>query len=292
MKLAVVTLLACASLAYGRSFNFEEQLEDITAYGYLTKYGIPRAEEIRRIEEKEIAQSRIVGGSPSSVGQFPYQAGLLITLPQGIGACGGSLLSSRKVLTAAHCWWDGINQASGFLVVLGSNRLFSGGVRLETRDIVMHGSWNPFIVRNDIAMIRLPSDVSFTNNINVIALPSGSQLNLDFVGERAIASGFGRTRDGVNGDGSLNHVTLDVITNNVCSRTYRFIIQSSNLCTSGANGRSTCHGDSGGPLVATRNNRPLLIGVTSFGHRDGCQVGHPAAFARVTSYDAWIRSNL
>ncbi|XP_037293538.1 collagenase-like [Manduca sexta] len=292
MKLAVVTLLACASLAYGRSFNFEEQLEDITAYGYLTKYGIPRAEEIRRMEEEEIAQSRIVGGSASSVGQFPYQAGLLITLPQGTAACGGSLLSNRRVLTAAHCWWDGQNQASRFLVVLGSNRLFSGGVRLETRDIVMHGSWNPNLVRNDIAMIRLPSNVGFNNNINVIALPSGSQLNLNFAGERAIASGFGRTRDGVNGDGSLNHVTLDVIANNVCSRTFPLLIQSSNICTSGANGRSTCHGDSGGPLAATRNNRPLLIGVTSFGHRDGCQRGHPAAFARVTFYDAWIRRNL
>ncbi|KAG6450183.1 hypothetical protein O3G_MSEX006436 [Manduca sexta] len=291
MKLAVVTLLACASLAYGRSFDFEEQLEDITAYGYLTKYGIPRAEEIRRAEEEEIAQSRIVGGSASYVGQFPYQAGLLISLPGGTGACGGSLLSNNRVLTAAHCWWDGINQASSFVVVLGSNHLFSGGVRLETRDIVMHGSWNPSRVRNDIAMIRLPSNVALTHNINVIALPSGSQLNQNFAGERAIASGFGRTRDGVNIDGSLNHVTLDVIRNNVCSRTFR-LIQSSNICTSGANGRSTCRGDSGGPLAATRNNMPLLIGVTSFGHRDGCQRGHPAAYARVTSFDAWIRRNL
>ncbi|XP_037293540.1 collagenase-like [Manduca sexta] len=291
MKLAVKTILVSATIVSSRSLDYEDLL-DITAFGYLEKVGIPRPESIRQAEKAELAGGfRIVGGSASNLGQFPYQVSLVIHLPAHKAVCGDSLLNNRRLLTATHCWWDGINQASRFLVVLGSNRLFSGGVRLETRDIVMHGSWNPNLVRNDIAMIRLPSNVGFNNNINVIALPSGSQLNLNFAGERSIASGSGRTRDDVNIDGSLNHVTLDVITNNVCSRTFR-LIQSSNICTSDANGRSTRHGASGGPLAATRNNRPLLIGVTSFGYRDGCQRGHPAAFTRVTYYDAWIRRNL
>ncbi|CAH0625519.1 unnamed protein product [Chrysodeixis includens] len=295
MKLALA-LLALTAVTSARNINLEDviDLEDITSYDYLVKRGQPLLERIRKAEEEEDKQSRIVGGSSSSLGQFPYQAGLVIALPNGQAACGGSLLNNRRVLTAAHCWFDGRNQARQFTVVLGSIRLFSGGVRLSTSNVVMHGSWNPNLARNDIAIINLPSNVGFNNNIAPIALPSGSQLNENFAGNNAVASGFGHTRDGgsISSSQSLSHVTLPVITNNECRASFPLIIQSSNICTSGANGRSTCQGDSGGPLVVNRNNRPILIGVTSFGSDRGCQVGAPAAFARVTSYVSWINSRL
>ena len=44
--------------------------------------------------------NRITGGSLASRGQFPWQVGLIIN---GGSFCGGSLISSRWVLTAAHC---------------------------------------------------------------------------------------------------------------------------------------------------------------------------------------------
>ncbi|KAH9630550.1 hypothetical protein HF086_018466 [Spodoptera exigua] len=303
MRFLALTLLALAAVASAKNINVEDaiDLEDITAYGYLAKIGKPLADEIRKAEE-EASASRIVGGSASSLGQFPYQAGLLADFSQGQGVCGGSLLRANRVLTAAHCWFDGQNQAWRFTVVLGSVRLFSGGTRVTSSNVVMHGSWNPSLIRNDVAMIRLNSNVGLSNNIAVIALPSGSQLNENFAGENAIASGFGRTSDGkyfnlfrragISTNQFLSHVTLPVITNAVCRSSFPLIIQDSNICTSGAGGRSTCQGDSGGPLVVTRNSRPLLIGVTSFGSARGCQVGSPAAFARVTSYISWINGQL
>nr|ADT80821.1 serine protease 51 [Mamestra configurata] len=294
MKFLAVTLLALVAVASARNVNLEDviDLEDITAYDYYRKIGVPLAEKIRQAEEEaDRNPSRIVGGSTSSLGQFPYQAGLIATLSSGQGVCGGSLLNSRRVLTAAHCWFDGRNQASRFTVVLGSVRLFSGGTRLNTASVAMHGSWNPNQIRNDIAMITLPSAVSTSGNIAPIALPSGNELNNQFNGATAVASGFGLTRDGGSVSGSLSHVNLPVITNAVCRQSFS-IIQSSNICTSGANGRSTCQGDSGGPLVVTSNNRRILIGVTSFGSDRGCQVGFPAAFARVTSFISWINQRL
>lgn len=64
----VFLVLALATLAYA---NVEPSLEGNTAYGYIQNYAIPLAEKIRKAEEQ--MSQRIVGGSPSSAGQFPYQ---------------------------------------------------------------------------------------------------------------------------------------------------------------------------------------------------------------------------
>ncbi|XP_050550406.1 brachyurin-like [Spodoptera frugiperda] len=295
MKFLALALLALAAVATAKNIFVEDviDLEDITAYGYLAKVGKPLADKIR-VAEEEASASRIVGGQASSLGQFPYQAGLLADFSLGQGVCGGSLIKANSVLTAAHCWFDGQNQAWRFTVVLGSIRLFSGGTRVLSSNVVMHGSWTPNLIRNDVAVIKLSSNVALSDTIAVIALPSGSQLNENFAGENAVASGFGRTVDGagITVNQFLSHVTLPVITNIACRASFPLIVQDSNICTSGAGGRSTCQGDSGGPLVVTRNNSPLLIGVTSFGSARGCQVGSPAAFARVTSFMSWINGQL
>jgi secreted trypsin-like serine protease len=54
-----------------------------------------------------------------------------------------------------------------------------------------------------------------------------------------------------------------------------------------------CHmscpqGDSGGPLVYEISGVPNIVGVVSFGHASGCEVGWPAVYSRVTAYLSWI----
>nr|XP_037877494.1 serine protease 3-like [Bombyx mori] len=70
------------------------------------------------------------------------------------------------------------------------------------------------------------------------------------------------------------------------------VIIASTLCVDGSNGRSTCSGDSGGPLTIGSGGSRQLIGITSFGSAQGCQRGHPAGFARVTSFNSWIRARI
>jgi len=48
-------------------------------------------------------EPKIVGGHDASIAQYPWQAAVFI---DGVQECGGSLLTSRIVLTAAHCVFD------------------------------------------------------------------------------------------------------------------------------------------------------------------------------------------
>lgn len=67
MKLLLITFLLAVTA-------FAEEIEN-PAFGYLEKYGVPHAERIRVAEEAyhSSPESRIVGGVPAALGQYPYQ---------------------------------------------------------------------------------------------------------------------------------------------------------------------------------------------------------------------------
>ncbi|XP_050677510.1 brachyurin-like isoform X3 [Leptidea sinapis] len=299
MKVLAALLFALIPLAFAEDILENSDIPSYnTAYGYLSRFGIPEAERIRKAEEQMTnnADSRIAGGSLSTLGQFPYQAGLISDIIglSGNGVCGGSLLSARSVVTAAHCWFDGINRAWRFTVVLGSVTLFHGGTRIQTTFVRTHPSWFPLLVRNDVAVIDLLQAVQFSATISPISLPTPQEAQETFTGYQAIASGYGLTGDDheLTNQQHLSHVTLTVISNEICSIAFPSVLQNSNICTSGRGGASTCRGDSGGPLVAEVAKRPILIGIVSFGITFGCEIGYPAAYARVTSFLDFINGEI
>ena len=63
------------------------------------------------------AADRIVNGNPADANEYPWQVGL----KNGASStyCGGTLVSSCHVLTAAHCFDSGIS--SNLAVALGDN---------------------------------------------------------------------------------------------------------------------------------------------------------------------------
>nr|ANS56506.1 chymotrypsin-like serine protease 1 [Antheraea yamamai] len=267
--------------------------EHVSVFDYHRQIGIKEASRIKQFEETTSVASgqRIVGGSVTDILNIPYQVGLLIDVGFGQSVCGGSILSTTRIVTAAHCQHDGVITAIRHTVVAGTNILFSGGTRIVSSDITMHPEWNPNTAANDIAVLRI-SPLTFGNSIQSIALPSGDEINNNFIGWIALASGFGRTADGatIGPNQRLSSVNLPIIGNDACAAIYGPIIQSGIICTSGDGGRGTCQGDSGGPLAATISGRRVLIGVISFTARAGCMAGFPAGYSRVTSYVSWILS--
>ncbi|XP_026730236.1 brachyurin-like [Trichoplusia ni] len=284
LLISVVYLALATTVSADETFDINDAV-----YNYHARIGIPEA---NRIRESENRQNKVVGGSITDVKYVPYQAGLVIEIiPSFTSVCGGSLISATRVLTAAHCKNDGFITASIFTVVLGSNTLFRGGLRIVTNDVVIHPRWDPRIVANDIAVIRI-NPVCFTDVIQPINLPSVRDIFNDFVDYNAVVSGYGITADGsfVSDNQVISSVTVPVITNNECRAFYANFITSSIICTSGAGGKGACRGDSGGPLAATIADKPVLIGLSSFGSSISCSQGFPSAFTRITSFVTWIHT--
>ncbi|XP_050360310.1 collagenase-like [Nymphalis io] len=263
---------------------------------YHADIGITEATRIRNAEAaQDFDGGRIVGGQVARLGAHPHLGGLVIALTTGqTSVCGSSLLSNTRLVTAAHCWRSRSFQGRQITVVLGSTRLFSGGHRVNTNNVQMHGSYNMNTLVNDVAIITIPR-VAYNNNIRNIALPTGLLLNFNYAGERAVAAGFGRSSDSAAGNNNQDQrqVTLTVIENFECANIYgTSSVVGSTLCTSGQGRVGVCVGDSGGPLVFTFSGVRYLIGVTSFVSTRGCEVGLPAGYARVTSFASWIRARL
>lgn len=273
--------------AYGESSD--------TFIGWHERVGIKQAQQIKYEENMRILNP-IVGGAAAPVNHHPYLAGLLVdviglSLPT---ACGGSLLNANRVLTAAHCWFDGRFQAVRFTVVLGSQFLFHGGVRMQASAIAVHPRYDFRTFANDIAMLYLPTRVQFSSAIQPIALPHGSLINADYTGRWMTAAGYGRYSDLTtpSTDAMARNVFLEAISLDRCRKYYGNIVLDSNVCTSGIGGVGICQGDSGGPLTVNYMGKDVVVGVSSFVARDGCELGFPSAFARVSSYIDWIQVQL
>ncbi|CAG9583265.1 unnamed protein product [Danaus chrysippus] len=211
----------------------EDFFGDINPLNYHTNFGIPKAKALLRdVLHKKIIISEITGGEITRIQDVPYQAGLIIHLSELItSVCGGSLISSTRVLTAAHCYDDGVKVTISYTVVLGTMNLFKGGRRIDTDQVTVHPMWNPTISENDLAILHIPK--------------------IKFSGLK------------ITSDQYLSSVSLTIISNEECAAVYPEIIQDSHVCTIGNNTASTCHGDSGGPLAVKIHGKSILVGGKS-----------------------------
>lgn len=206
----------------------------------------------------------------------------------------GSLISPRSVLTAAHCPIDTQNTQ----VVLGAHQLTAAEPNqqrqtVEPANYRIHAQYNPSNLNNDIAILILPVAATLIHpQIQTIAFPGAGDTQ-QFTGEVATVSGWGRIADGSTATSThLRSVTNTIITNAVCAQTFgTAVVIGSTICTATTGGRGACNGDSGGPLTVDRAGSRQLVGVVSFGAAAGCEMGHPAGFARVTSFRPWIIAN-
>ena len=172
--------------------------------------------------------------------------------------CGGTLISSTHVLTAAHCT-DG-SAASSIRVILGEHNIADSDFnRVDVAEIINHPNYDSRTTDNDYAILRLANPVTFTNEVSPACLPA--DLSATYTGVLATVTGWGTLSSGGSQPTVLQEVDVTVTSNEVCNNAYGSI--TANMICAADSGKDSCQGDSGGPLIAAENGRQALVRTLS-----------------------------
>ncbi|MEO8840063.1 MAG: trypsin-like serine protease [Kofleriaceae bacterium] len=227
--------------------------------------------------------SPIVGGTPTTVGQYPNVVSIDAGSGMNQGLCTGTLITPDWVLTAAHCVLPselGVTTQAAVTATIkvhvGTVSDFSGGTVYTAQDSMPDPAFNiNAIGSHDSGLIHLSMPVTGVQpaplNFDPAAAPIGITVTM---------VGFGLT-SGTGNSAGIEHVVDQ--TSVACTS-----MEGSDanlLCFSQVNGKGKCNGDSGGPSFAMIGGRLVEVGITSFGDQTCSQYG---ADTRVDAEKAFI----
>ncbi|CAG7838479.1 unnamed protein product [Allacma fusca] len=230
----------------------------------------------------------IIGGEVAVEGQFPHQVALFDNL-LGIKffSCGGSIISSKYVITAAHCV---VGQLPSLMYIrAGEQDLLvksENEQELRALTLIPHPNFDYNDYSNDIAIIEINGEFEFNENVQPIALPPlGEEVS---EGTNCRVSGWGTTIEGGPVARQLHYVDVPYVSDETCADLYANDnpVISSMLCA-GIKGKDACQGDSGGPMIC---NNGTLDGVVSWGI--GCALeGYPGVYTQVSHFREFIHEH-
>ncbi|XP_071770425.2 trypsin-like [Centroberyx gerrardi] len=221
--------------------------------------------------------SKIVGGYECPKHSVPYQ----VYLSAGNYVCGGTLLSSEWVLSAAHC-----KTKPSLKVYLG---LHNHRVAEKTRQLIMstkvirHPDYNSRCHDNDIMLIKLSRPAILNSYVRPATLPTKCARD----GTMCRISGWGRLLPSKESlSDKLQCLDAPLLSDNTCCNAYRQLFTKNMICAGFLKGgKDSCKGDSGGPMVCGGE----IQGVVSWGR--GCaQRNYPGVYTKVCNYISWIKN--
>jgi len=239
--------------------------------------------------------SRIIGGKDAVKNSWPF---IVALLNRGHQFCGGSLLDSTHILTAAHCVahmdsWD----VARLEVALGMHTLRPidpAALRKKVRRVTRHKGFDSRTLYNDIALLTLDSPIQFSSTMSPVCLPNSATSD-KYANQEAAVIGWGAIKEGGSQPSVLQQVTVRIQTNDECKKNYGNDapggIVDHFLCAANP-GRDSCSGDSGGPLIVQNGpgSQWVQAGIVSWGI--GCGLApYPGVYTRVTSFMQWINKN-
>ncbi|XP_060647029.1 chymase-like [Drosophila nasuta] len=206
----------------------------------------------------------VVDGKPVDPHSIPFIASLQIRKKSDLSwdwICGGSLIDTKFILTAAHCVHEFKKNPTKISVLLGAHNKteINYSTRFNVKNITIHPNYNHTL--NDIAILEMerPADFS-TFKIRPACLPTSSREDIT----EFRAAGFGKTNRGKESS-ELLQTTLMTRDITKCNFTaFTELNETLHFCAgpNGKTGGNVCRGDSGGPVFSSDpNHKNCLFSV-------------------------------
>lgn len=222
---------------------------------------------------------RVAYGTQANSKDYPSYVAL--TTSDGQFICGGSLIASSFVLTAAHCLDDITRVAIGDITKGGmDNQFVKAKTTVKIKKKIGHSGYNDQTFKNDVAILVLDKPLTGYNVAKLATSIPKSGSRLTVVGHGMVA--------GENLPKVLMKASMKVQGSSFCGSSIGEIcLEAARTSKGGYN--EICSGDSGGPAYSSAG---VVTGVTSYGGDRPCGRNPWSVYQSVSYFSSFIRSTV
>ncbi|CAH0718019.1 unnamed protein product, partial [Brenthis ino] len=223
---------------------------------------------------------------------YPFLAALLVNKQLW---CGGAIISSDTILTAAHCLQLQYNNrffreyVKMLSIRVGSSNATAGGELYKVTEIFFHPNYKPETLEFNFAVLRVHKKITSDKKVKVSEIDYSTDKlvptdsNITFLGWGSVLS-----IGGLGGQVLLQKLVLPVYDLADCQEIYgRNLVTRTNFCAGYITlAKNVCNHDAGGPAIMDG----LLVGILSFSSKRCDKPDQPAVFSTVGAVTSWLES--